>query len=202
MKQKKVYIDAEFELKISAKGNIKIKPISFAMLAMPDAKPQHGFFFYENYVNAGFRTGNSFIKENVMPKLNFRYQMENYLIHNEQAVIIPLFDIQRFIDTVIKEFEADQIVLVSDFTAFDWAVYVSLFGGYESLPKCVSRDPIDLQTLAINRDDADLFYHKKDELTDQEFVHNALYDAYLAYLLDRELGLTSDFSAEKGANDV
>lgn len=136
---------------------------------------EDGKTFYAELTDYDQSQVNDWIKENVVSKLKFT--------NEEKFPPNEILGVKNEVAYAIKEWlkQWDEVEMWSDCLAYDWVLFVDLFGTAFDLPKNIYYIPYDICTLFkamgidpdINREQFAL----RDLYTESAQKHNALWDA-------------------------
>lgn len=149
---------------------------------------EFGDTFYAEFTDYNKEDVNVWIQENVINKLQFNDSLSD-VITNMSVMKTIDFEIKgtkkqivdklkQWLDMIYQRYNYTRVEFWSDCLAWDWVLFVDLFGSSFDLPGCVYPYPMDIVTMFrernidpdVNREDFVYFCEKDDK-------HNALYDA-------------------------
>lgn len=185
-KQVKCYIDTEFKV-VNLGTTTAIQAYSMGIhIPSQENTGKKSFGWYENLVDSNYDTGDTWLNENVIAKINSNQTP----FTDETTYFLWGVKLKDFFDKVKNITQCDEFVLVCDFTAYDWVVFTSWFGGYFGIPECISKDPIDLASIAYKKGILNEVNEMYKGMSDTKYQHNAYYDALVTYRIDEEFNLT------------
>lgn len=192
--QVKVYFDTEFIENYDGDyctGNYSVKAISCGLL-LPEINIEYHYSkpFPENY-----KSGDQWIDYNVFPKLisGFTNQMNIKVIYPNKEGRRSCEDRinpKLFLSSIAGLYEIKSFLFISDIAGSDSLVLRHFLGGYFEMEKLAPIDTIDLYSIAYSRGILQEVKDYRASLVNEEYIHNALFDAWLVYKIDEKFKLT------------
>lgn len=149
---------------------------------------EFGDTFYAEFTDYNKKDVDSWIQENVINKLQFNDSLSETIMN---LSIIKTIDfeikgtkeqitdkLKQWLNMICERYDYTKVEFWSDCLAWDWVLFVDLFGSSFDLPSCVYPYPMDIVTMFRERNidpdvnrEAFVYFCEKDD------KHNALYDA-------------------------
>ena len=175
MAKRKIFLDVEFT------GLHKLTTlISIALVA------EDGQEYYAEFTDFDKHQVDPFIAQHVLPKRILEdYNFERDYDPNADTVLVK-GDIDVVHNTMLawlKKYEKEGIQMWGDLLAYDWILFISVFGSGHQLPKFIDYIPMDLCTalplFGVDQDiDRDVFAYGEELAAERKKnKHNSLYDA-------------------------
>jgi hypothetical protein len=175
MAKTKIFLDAEFT------GLHKLTTLISIGLVAEDGKE-----FYAEFTDFDKHQVDPFIAQHVLPKRILEdYNFERDYDPNADTVLVK-GDIDVVHNTMLdwlKKYEKEGIQMWGDLLAYDWILFISVFGSGHQLPKFIDYIPMDLCTalplFGVDQDiDRDVFAYGEELAAERKKnKHNSLYDA-------------------------
>lgn len=174
-KRTKIFLDMEFT------GLHKLTtPVSIALVAA------NGKEYYAEFTDYDKLQVDNFLRELVLPKrILTEYNFEADYNPDDDTVLVK-GDIELVKETLtawLEQFKETGVEIWGDTLAYDWVLFVSIFGNAFDVPKHIFYIPFDIATaLKCFGEDPDVtreeFAYTKEELEKlKNNTHNALFDA-------------------------
>ena len=197
---KKIFFDFEFT------GLHKLTtPISFAMVA------EDGRSFYAEFTDFDKFQIDPYVRQNVLPKRI----LQDYNIATdyqpESDEVLMKGDIDKVFTAVNKwltVYEQEGVQMWGDLLAYDWVLFINIFGNGLALPKFIDIIPLDICTaLKLCGEDPHtdrlLFAYGEDKLeTAKESQNNALFDAKTSLEVYKKLMSKMEAAKNDSLEDV
>lgn len=175
MAKKKVFFDLQFT------GVHKLAtPISIGLSA------EDGRRYYAEFTDFDKYQINEFLKQKVLPKRVLEdFNFEKDYDPNAQTVLVKgdIDVINKTITEWFNHYQEDGVEMWGDLCAYDWVLFISIFGNGLDLPKHIDYIPMDLCTaLKLMGEEKDVdravfAYGEELAKKNKENSYNALYEA-------------------------
>ena len=175
MAKKKIFFDLEFT------GLHKLTtPISIGLVS------EDGDKFYAEFTDYDKFQIDNFLKNEVLSKLTLQdYNFEKDYDPDAKEVYVK-GDIDVVFSTMnlwFMKFEDEEVEMWGDVLAYDWVLFINIFGNGLALPKFIDYIPMDLATILplcgidkdVNRDE--FAYGEEAANSRKDKKHNSLHDA-------------------------
>lgn len=128
----------------------------------------------------------TWLMDNVLSKMLFNTTEDSFVSINDNVTYCKgsVKEVARYLDEWLARYNMDVIEIWSDCLAYDWVLFVDLYGGAFDIPANILYIPFDLCTLFkahgidpdISRED---FIKSEGKPFNSDNKHNALYDAVI-----------------------
>lgn len=193
--QVKVYFDTEFIENYDGDyctGNYSVKAISCGLYI-----PEFGLtYHYSKPFPEDYKSGNQWMDSNVFPKLQqgFTNRMSSEIFYpnnlEDYRGSEDRENPKHFLDSIAGMYEIKSFLFISDIAGSDSLVLRHFLGGYFEMGKLAPIDTIDLYSIAYSRGILQEVKDYRASLVNEEYIHNALFDAWLVYKIDEKFKLT------------
>lgn len=205
MAKKKIFFDLEFT------GLHKLTTAISIGLVCEDGKK-----FYAEFTDFDKYQIDDFLRKNVLSKLILEdYNFETDYDPDAEIVYVK-GDVDLIYTTLsawLSQYEEDGVEMWGDVLAYDWVLFINIFGNGLAMPKHVDYIPMDLSTSLrlcgidkdINRDE--YAYGKEVAESKKDKVHNSLHDAETQLEVYKKVlalmtGAGNDENIEDGEDDA